>query len=204
MTLPLSPSEPLILADGTKIDPATGKTIKDRGAPSFIEVPAPSEAQDIVVRTRRSIAELPLPTQNMNAVSLVVFYTMWGMSIQDIAIAVGITIGQVKNIKALDAYKSALQDVMKNVIEHEASDIRMFFQQKSKAAAQKIVDIAEDDEGVLGFKAAQDVLDRAGHRPADVVQHKHSMEGSLIIEVIDRTKVDDVPVLTDVTYKELV
>jgi len=41
------------------------------------------------------------------------------------------------------------------------------------------------------LKAAQDILDRAGHRPADIVMHQHKVEGGLKIEYISR-KIDTV------------
>ena len=47
--------------------------------------------------------------------------------------------------------------------------------------------------------AAKDVLDRAGHRPADVIEHKHSLEGGLTIEYIDHK--DEIPTI-DITPNE--
>jgi hypothetical protein len=34
--------------------------------------------------------------------------------------------------------------------------------------------------------AAKDVLDRSGHRPSDVVEHRHRMDGGLVIEIVKR------------------
>ena len=192
-----SPNEPLILADGTKINPATGKVLKDtkiRGG--FIEVPNALEAQTIVAKARRSIKELPIPGKSMNAVSLVLFYSMWGLADQDIAIVTELTVPQVKNIKKLPEYAKLSQDIMNNVLEHEANDIRTFMQQNAKFAAEKIVHIAQEEDGALGFKASQDILDRAGFRPADVVEHRHKMEDSLKIEFVKREAPKDLPQLT--------
>lgn len=195
MSLPVDTLEPLVLADGTRIDPASGKVIKEKKPQQFIEIPAASVAQQIVAKTRRSAAELPLPPSNMNAVSLCLFYTLWGLSDNDIAITAGLTLAQVKTIKKLEQFQSLQQDILKSVLEHEANDIRGFFQQKAKLAAKKIVDIAEEDDGPLGFKASQDILDRAGHRPADVVEHRHTMENSLRIEYVKKDVIHDVPTI---------
>jgi hypothetical protein len=34
--------------------------------------------------------------------------------------------------------------------------------------------------------AARDILDRSGHRPSDVVEHRHRMDGGLVIEIVRR------------------
>ena len=75
------------------------------------------------------------------------------------------------------------------------------FVSKSANAANVMVDIMEDSENgpVTRMAAAKDVLDRAGHRPADIVEHKIKMEGGLTIEYVD--KKDDIPVI-DITLEE--
>ncbi len=187
-------NEPLILADGTKIDPATGKVVREKRQ-GFVEIPNASQAIAIVAKTKRSISELPLPPQKMNAVSLVLFYTMFGLADADIAITVGISRDQVKNIKALPEYLSASQDIQASVLAHETNEVRDIFQKHARGAAQKIVEIASnaDEDSVLGFKAAQDVLDRAGHRPADVVLHKHGLDDSLKIVYIQQQPSETIP-----------
>ena len=181
----------LVLADGTKVETTSGKIIRDKKYSSpFVEIPSASEAQEIVARTRKSLADLPVAPQQMNALSLVCFYTMWGLSPQDIAIQLGVSLDQIKKIKKLPEYQAMHQDIFKSVMETEANDVRGFFQQHAKGAAQKIVDLVEE-EGALGLTAAKDILDRAGHRPADVVEHRHRMENSLIIEYVKKEVVDD-------------
>ena len=195
MSLPTDILEPLILADGTKIDPSSGKVIKEKRQSGFIEIPSASEAVAIVAKTRRSASELPLPPSNMNALSLVLFYTMWGLGDSDISITSGLSLDQVRNIKKLDAYKKFFTDITNSVLEQEAGDIRSFFKQKARTAAEKIVEIAEDDDGVLAFKASQDILDRAGFRPSDVVEHRHTMENALQIEYIRNDPIEELPLI---------
>jgi hypothetical protein len=121
--------------------------------------------------------------------SLVCFYTMWGLSNQDIAIQAGCTVDQVKAIKKLPEYLKLHEDIFKSVMETEATDVRGFFQQKARDAAATIVNMM-DEEGALGLTAAKDVLDRAGHRPADVVEHRHRMDNALIIEYVKKDNVE--------------
>lgn len=204
------PSEPLVLADGTKINPADGKVIRDKHSRGgFIEIPSAGEAVAIVAKSRRAVSELPMPNQQMNVVSLVLFYSMWGLSDMDMAVTIGgsLTTAQIKNIKSLPEYQQLSKDILSSVLEYEANDIRTFMQQNAKRAAEKIVDLVEED-GALGFAASKDILDRAGHRPADVVEHRHKFEDSLRIEYISKKADSDVPVINidadfrDITPKE--
>ncbi len=193
--------EPLVLADGTKINPSNGKVIRDSSARGgFVSIPSASEAQAIVARSRRSVAELPVPPKQMNAISLVLFYSMWGLGDNDIAMTIGaVSLDQVKQIKKLPEYLTLSNDIMKTVLEHESNDIRQFFQQNASQAAKKIVDLTQE-EGVLGFKASQDILDRAGFRPADVVEHKHKFEDALKIEYVKKDPIPDIPTI-EADYK---
>lgn len=186
--------EPLVLADGTKIDPKTGKTVREKKYNTgMVEIPAPSVAQEMVVRARRSAADMPLPGKQMNTVSLVCFYTMWGLNKTDIAIQLGMSLEQLNNIQQLPEYQQLRQEISRNILEHDAGEIRGMFQQKARMAANKIFDTVEE-EGVLGFKAAQDILDRAGHRPADIVEHRVKMSNTLQIEVVEK-KSHDIPTI---------
>lgn len=204
MSLASDPLEPLVLADGTKINPATGEVIKEKKYSTMVEIPSGTKAQEIVAKARRAVAELPLPPKQMNVVSVVLFYSMWGLADGDIAIALGISTKQVKNIKELPEYQTIAEDIKKSVLEYEANDVRAYLQQRAKAAAAKIVDTL-DEEGALGFAAAKDILDRTGNRPADVVEHRHKMEDSLRIEIVQRRESANMPEnLIDVTdYKEM-
>lgn len=188
--------EPLVLADGTKIDPTTGKAVKERKTQRFVEVPSGTEAQALVVKTRKTVAELPAPPAQMHAVALVAFYTLFGLPDKEIAVAVDgrLTVDQIALIKKSDAYISFMESAKTNIIETSADQVRVLFQQSAIDAAKNIIDAA-DEGGVLGFKASQDILDRAGHRPADIVEHKHKMEGGLQIVVTHKGNEPSTPII---------
>ena len=202
MQLPAD-NEPLVLADGTRIDPVSGKVIKAQ-TNQFISVPSPSEAQRIVARTRMTIADLPAPPKELSGVALVAFYTLFGLNDRDICIAVSnqLTIEQIETIRKLDAYIEFMTNAKANILHSETETVRDLFQEKAKTAAQKIVALAESDNDVLAFKASQDVLDRAGHRPADIVEHRHKMEDALNIVVITKNAGQVMPTI-DVTPERI-
>lgn len=187
-------TEPLVLADGRKIDPATGKVIVEQQV-KYVEVPARSEAQELVLKARRTVADLPLPTQQMSAVGLVAFYTLYGLNSMNISLALNgkLTIEQIENIKQLDEYKEFMRTAKQALLDAEQDAVRDVIQKKSRKAAERIAELVESENEVLAFKAAQDVLDRSGHRPVDVVEHKVKVSGGLVWEVIKRDGAKDVP-----------
>jgi hypothetical protein len=193
--------EPLVLADGTKIDPKTGSVIREKR--SFVEVPSNTQAQRQVAATRRRLADLPAPPKTMNAVSVVVSYTLFGLSDTDMAIATGMTVEQIERIKELDAFKSMLDTVSNNIVSNDVDDVRTMFKVQAKHAATKLVELADSENEVVALKASQDILDRAGHRPADVVEHRHAMDGGLTIKVIKQDNTVKAPEIdldpTDIT-----
>ena len=87
-----SPDTPLVLADGTVIDPSTGQPLQVPSA--FVEIPDAIRAQEIVGRTKRRVVDLPEPPKTMNAIGVVLMYTMYGLARQEIAIATSLTIEQ--------------------------------------------------------------------------------------------------------------
>jgi hypothetical protein len=196
--------EPIILSDGTKINPSNGKVIKeDTARGGFVEIPSNTKAQAIVAKTRRSIAELPMPSQQMNTMSLVLFYSMYGLNDQDISIVLGgLSIEQVKNIKNIPEYQKLSETILNNVLEYESNDILTFFKQNASNAAKKLVTLTNED-GALGLKASTEILDRAGFRPADIVEHRHTMQDSLKIEFIKRDDSrEDIPSI-ETSYKDV-
>ena len=191
-------TEPLVLADGTKIDPASGKVIKDKPAKQFIEVPSQREAQRLVTNARRVASDLPAPPQQMNAISLVVMYTLYGLDDKNIALVTSLSEKQIGNIKMTDAYDTMYKQVTKTILDSDTDDVRNLIQAGARTAAKKVMDSLDSENEILAFKAAQDILDRSGHRPADVVEHKHSMTGGLTIEYIKREENNSIPMI-DVT-----
>jgi hypothetical protein len=189
-------NEPLVLADGTKIDPTSGKVIRDHVA-KFIAVPSPSEAQKLIVKTRRTVGELPMPPKQLSAVALVAFYTLFGLPDSEISIALDgkLSVDQIKEIKQHEAYTDFMSTAKDNIINTETNVVRDVFQANAIHAASKVVELAQSENDVLAFKASQDILDRAGHRPADVIEHRHKMEDALQIVITKRDETQQLPVI---------
>lgn len=171
----------LELADGTKISPVDGAVIPDAPPPALVAVPTTSEAVNLVTNVRKAVADLPDVPKRLNIISVVLTYAMFGLSDEEIALACNLTYDQVKRIQAEESYLALYKEIQRNILSVEADEVRTIFRQKAKKAAEKVVTIMEESDGALGLSAAKDLLDRDGHRPADVVEHRHSMEGGLTI-----------------------
>jgi hypothetical protein len=185
-------TEPLILADGTKINPIDGGVVTDE---VFVRVPNTQELQREVVAARMRLSDLPVPPKQMNVLSVILSYTLQGISDYEIASALCIAEDKIINIKESDPYRQLTTTIIKNITESDLSDVRGLFVQQSRNAAQVMFDVVNDADCGHGTKmaAAKDILDRAGQRPVDVVEHRHKMEGGLIIEYVE--KKNDIPII---------
>lgn len=190
-------TEPLILADGTKINPVDGTIVVDE---VLVEVPNTEQIKREIVASRKRISDLPVPPEQMNTISVILSYSLFGISDEDIALVLLIPLEQIVTIKGSDAYSSLQDQFVKNIIESDLADVRGMFVQKSRYAADKVFSLLDSETESTRMSAAKDVLDRAGQRPVDVVEHRHKMEGGLTIEYIE--KKDDIP-LIDITPKEM-
>lgn len=187
------PGEPLKLANGKLIDPNNGNVIRPR---KFVEVPTATQAQRIVAATRHRLADFPVPPKHLNAISVICFYTLLGIDERDIAIATGLTIDQINELRMSDVFSDIRQKLVDNIVEHDKDEVRTLFAKAAKGAANRVLDLmdnAEDEKVALA--AANSALDRAGHRPVDIVEHRMRVDSSFKIEVIERKESHNVPVI---------
>lgn len=195
-----SNDEPLVLADGTKIDPNTGQAYREQRS-QYVEVPSNSHAQRTQARYRKRLADLPAPPKQMNAVGAVIFYRLIGLEDDEIAYATGMSEDQVGRMAMSDLFKEVKDEVVKVILEQDAENVRDLFMQNNRKMAERLFQLAESQDEKVALNAVNSALDRGGQRPADVVEHRHNVEGGLTIEYIDRNKEQDSPTLT-VEYEE--
>jgi len=185
--------EPLRLADGTLVYPDRVVPVK-RDVPRLVEIPTNRDAQNIVLQTRRKLSELPDVPRTLNAVSVVISYTLFGLDDDEICIATNLNKDQLINLRDQPAYTMMYNNIIKSILEAEATQVRDIFVQSSRRAAQRFVDTL-DEPGALGLAAAGQVLDRAGMRPVDIVEHRHRVDGGLVIEVIHKDEKKQPPII---------
>tara|TARA_R100001082_G_scaffold79814_1_gene47106 strand:- start:7733 stop:8335 length:603 start_codon:yes stop_codon:yes gene_type:complete len=190
-------TEPLVLADGTKINPIDGNVVTDISE-AVIEVPNTQDIKREITASRKRVSDLPVPPEQMNTISVILSYSLFGISDDDISNVISLPLDQIEKIKKSDAYEELQSQLIKNIVESDLSDVRGMFVQQSHGAAQVMFSAMNNEEHgiVTRMAAAKDVLDRAGQRPVDVVEHRHKMEGGLTIEYVE--KKDDIPTI-DIT-----
>lgn len=180
-------AEPLKLADGRLVYPDGNIVDPSDAVDDYIEVPTNREATQLVIATRKKLADLPDVPKTMNAVSIVLSYTLFGLDDAEIALATNMTEKQVGVIKMHDAFSAMRSNVIESILNSEASDVRSLFQQHSRDAVTTMLTVLKKSKSETNkIVVAKDFLDRAGHRPADVVEHRHKLEGGLTIEIIRR------------------
>lgn len=190
----------LTLADGTVIDTQTGRRVRNNGVPNgYVAVPSAAEAIREVTQVRRRLSDLPEVPAKMNIVSAVAAYYMFGINDHEIAYALGCTESQVANIKMTEAFGQLVDTMTRNIVEGFGTDARMMIEQHAPNAAQRVIELMDSNDEHVAMVASKDVLDRSGHRPADVVEHRHKVEGGLTIEYVRKGKDDDKVPTLDVT-----
>ena len=192
--MPLAkPGDDLVLADGTIIS-SDGRARKS-SKPRLIPVPSNTQAQRMVTKANRRLADLPALPAQLNVVSVILTYSLWGLRDEEIAIATGLTVDQIHNIREHEAYSRMESDLVQSVIERDSDTVRDMLQRHATRAAERVIELSDSEDDAVALRASQDVLDRAGHRPADVVEHRHTMEGGLRIEYVKRDDTKSLPVI---------
>ena len=183
----MSDKEYIVLADGSKIDPDTGKLISNKTA---VSIPNATQAQKLVLQTQRKIVDLPDVPRTMNTIGVVLCYHLFGLDDYEISIATGLPQTQVAAIRSKPQYEDMMHSIVEQVMAAQSEDIRHLFTQYSRSAVETVADImvnGEDEFARLG--ASKDLLDRAGHRPADLIIEKRTKsETDLRITYISKSE----------------
>jgi hypothetical protein len=111
---------------------------------------------------------------------------MYGLDTLEIAVATGLPMDQINEIRMSNEYAIMQRAVVDSVMEAETGDVKDFIKKASRKAAQKVSHLVEHADPDVAMRASKDVLDRAGLRPADVVELRGRMDMGLVIEVVDR------------------
>jgi hypothetical protein len=114
---------------------------------------------------------------------------MFGLDDDEVASATGLHVDQVGQIRNSDPYRQLHEAVIRAVLDSESDTVREVFTRNARHAATTMVEALQSGTRADRMAAARDILDRSGHRPADVVEHRHRMDGGLVIEVVKRDSV---------------
>jgi hypothetical protein len=185
------------LADGSEIDPATRQVINAPNQGKVKQHAAPNPR--VVARQRRHtvkrrIFDLAVEPKTANMFGLVIFYVLLGLPDNDICECTGLSYDQLMAVRANDNYDELRSMLVGEVRASQQTDVRGLLEDSADAAAERILSLMDSGDEKVSLAAAKDVLDRAGHRPADVVEHRHSFDNEMRIRIIEDQAID-IPVL---------
>ena len=157
--------DPLIAPDGSLL------TEEDDGDLGPSHLPLPSTAvpfKDYRPIQKRVLSDLRADVNMLNVVSVVLSYTLQGISDTEIAIATGISPEQITFARASRTYSDMFENIMRELINANSEYIECRVSAYSGMALGNIADIATRTKNT-GYRlaASKDLLDRAGHRPQD-------------------------------------
>lgn len=182
------------LADGTRISTRTGRVMRDHqqsAPPGYVAVPTNAEAVRDIVRVRKRLADLPEIPARMNVIGAVAAYHLFGLDDYEIALAMQCTEAQIGHIKVTEAFTDLIHTMQSNIVETQQEDVRALIHTHARNAVQTVVGALRSDNEQVAIVAAKDILDRAGHRPVDVVEHRLRVEGGLTIEYVRKGGPED-------------
>lgn len=132
----------------------------------------------------KKLSDLPESPRTMNGISAVLGYSLFGLDDDEIATAIGTTPDRVAKLKLLPSFTTMRAALVVNVLGAEQADVRELFVKHARLAVRTVVDGMGAKKVSDRLRAAGDILDRGGFRPADVVEHRHRLEGGLTIEIV--------------------
>lgn len=195
--------QPLTLPDGTIIENAgdgseTTITTKE-------EIVADAEVADVAAfafneegnRFQRTLADISVPFEEMNPTMLVLAYSMWGLDEHAIGRVLGKTGKDIAEFQLTNLYIETRDQLVEALRYAETNSIHGYLAQQSGKAVSAVVRAMNGTDGDRQLRAAQDLLDRGGFRPADRVEHIHRFEDDLKIVYIKKDERN--PIEIDVT-----
>lgn len=152
----------------------------------LIKISSNKEILEREIKVRKVINDLP-KFDNMNLLSVVVSYKMFGLNNNDIMQITGINNEMLNNILMSDAYAKMYNDIVKNIINEDCDDIKAEFKRISRQALRNMNELANtSDVDVVRYTANKDILDRAGLRPEDILQKELDKKNQLSIVYIKK------------------
>lgn len=150
------------------VDPDSPISIEVRGGKRFVSLPSRDEALQRVHATLKRVVDLPAPPDQSNPIAVVLSYELFGLSVEETAIAMSLPTGAVVAIKSSEHYADFKSTVLENIRNTTNDAVTKMFEEHASNAAKRVVDLVDSPSGVVALSAAKQVLDRSqGSRAQD-------------------------------------
>jgi len=188
----------LPLANGLIIDTTTGQAILPSTSPDAViqqqTAKYKTNKQETTTRgrdrnnrsIRRGLVDLPADSKAVTTAGVVWLYFNLGINDAEIAEATGLKISQVDMIKGLQLFTQLDTLVKDNIAALQADSVQKRIDALSSDALNTLEDMMDHEDTRPATKAriAMNMLDRGGFSPKQVMEHRHSLEGGLVIRHI--------------------
>jgi hypothetical protein len=203
----------LPLANGLVIDTRTGQAILPSTSPDAVIQQQTEKTKETATITttrgrdrnnkpvRRGLVDLPADSKAVTTAGVVWLYFTLGINDAEIAEATGLKLSQVDMIKGLQLFTQLDILLKQNINAMQADDVQKRIDALAAASLSKLEDIMDDEETRPATKArvAMNMLDRGGYSPTHVMEHRHSLEGGLVIRHIREVAQPKVMPAIDIT-----
>lgn len=160
--------------------------VEPKSEQSLTKIKTNTQLQIEEAEARRKLSDLP-DLKNVNLISQVLCYHMFGLSLQDISTVTHIPLENIQTIVMSTEFNEYKNKMLQSIKENDEEDVRNFLSSASRKAANKVVDIMQNCANPkYSLAAAQDILDRSGQRPVDVVEHRQKLDNELRIVYIKK------------------
>ncbi len=191
--------EQFALANGLIVDTATGAIINPNASADKVEKAvarekhAPSIGRDRSNKPIRiSIGELPADPRACTTVGIVWLYWSMGLSDYDIRDATGLTLAQIESVKGLSLFNQIQNIITNNLSKLGEEDMLTRIASLAPRAMDEMESVLNDSEVDVNAKVrvAESLLDRAGFGAKQITEHRHKVEGGLLIRYVEETVID--------------
>lgn len=181
MTELASPNEPLVLRNGKRIDPTTGRAVRES---SEAGVPFASPAgRSVASPTRRRIDDLKIPPAALTSIMVVAAMRLCNFDTIDIIESLGTTHDMLVAVENHSDYTRVRDLLIDSVQEMAKQDAKGILAAAAPGAAQLLASNIDSEDEILAQTAAIGVLDRVVGKSID---SDRNTGNSFRIEIVDK------------------
>lgn len=190
--------KPIVLPDGTEVLPAANAvgskvvTKADKQAAEQHEK-LTAELEALMSNTKgvtaahmykRTLAEVDSDFDRMNVTMLVLAYTVWGLEPFAISRLLKVDPSRIDAVMMSDLYTRLQTELVEAMRYAEEATVHGFLAGKAMAAAVTVASSLTNPSADVKLTAARDLLDRAGFRPVDRVEHSVKFDDEMRIRLV--------------------
>lgn len=175
--------DPYVTADGKQIRPLNAKNGKEIDTTPIGTI----DPRHFKVKRKRTLKDLPAPSNIMHGIAAVFMYTIWGIGDREIAVTLKCDVADIKSLRDHPAYSELFEAVSSAFVDANSDLISARIAAMSHDALSSINDIAVNGQKEADkLRASQDIMNRGGHI-SEAMQGRNGMS-ALRILIVENAK----------------